>query len=128
MATSVRIGTILIENPPLIMRPLDLKSESYARTWGVLQSLTSSTLDHKISGAGWTYLFLAAEVKATVFGALAPKSIRRALRQIFARANKPDFNCLEITKIVENRFLSHALHNRVRAFPAYSARFHYGAG
>jgi hypothetical protein len=104
MATSVQVGTILIENRPLIMRPLDLKSESYAGAWGVLQSLTSSTLDHKISSAGWTSLFLAAEVKATVFGALAPRSIRRALRQIFARVNKPDFNCLEITKIVENHF------------------------
>jgi len=25
-------------------------------------------------------------------------------QQIFARVNKPDFNCLEITKIVENHF------------------------
>jgi hypothetical protein len=104
MATSVQVGTILIENRPLIMRPLDLKSESYAGTWGVLQSLTSSTLDHKISGAGWTCLFLAGEVKATVFGALAPKSIRRALKQIFAKVQEPDFNCLEVTKIVEDRF------------------------
>src|ERR1700752_799984 len=99
MATSVQVGTILIEDRPLIMRPLDLKSESYSGTWGVLQSLTSSTLDHKIRGAGWTCLFLASEVKASVFGVLAPKSVRRALKQIFAKVQKPDFNCLEITKI-----------------------------
>jgi hypothetical protein len=105
MATTVQVGTIFIENRPLIMRPLDLESESYSGTWGVLQSLTSSTLDQKIRGAGWTCFFLAAEVKATVFGALAPKSIRRALKQIFAKVQEPDFNCLEVTKIVENRFL-----------------------
>jgi hypothetical protein len=104
VATSVQVGTILIEDRPLIMRPLDLKSEPYAGTWGVLQSLTSSTLDHKIRGAGWTCLFLAGEVKASVFGVPAPKSLRRALKQIFVKVQKPDFNCLEITNIVENRF------------------------
>jgi hypothetical protein len=105
MATSVQVGTVLIENRPLIMRPLNLESEPYSGTWGVLKSFTSSTLDQKIRGAGWACFLLAVEVKATVFGVLAPKSARRALKQIFAKAQKPDFNCLEITKIVESRFL-----------------------
>lgn len=105
MAAAVQVGTIFVEDRPLILRALDLKSESYAGTWGVLQSLTSSTLDEKIRGAGWNCFFMAAEVKATVFGALAAKSIRRALKQIFEKVRKPDFNCLEITKIIEDRFL-----------------------
>lgn len=105
MESAVQVGTILIEDRPLILRALDLKSESYAGTWGVLQSLTSTTLDQKVRGAGWNCFFLAAEVKATVFGSLAAKSIRRALQQIFEKVRKPDFNCLEVTRIVENSFL-----------------------
>jgi hypothetical protein len=104
MATTVQVGTILIDDRPLILRALDLESESYSGTWGVLQSHTSVTLDQKIRGTGWNCFFMAAEVKATVLGALAAKSIRRALKQIFLRVRKPDFNCLEVTKIIEGRF------------------------
>ena len=46
-----------------------------------------------------------AEVKATVFGAAAAKTIRTALKQILLKVQEPDFNCLEVTKIVERRFL-----------------------
>jgi hypothetical protein len=105
MATSVQVGTIFIEDRPLILRALDLESESYSGAWGVLQSSTSSDLDQKIRRAGWNCFFMAAEVKATVFGALAAKNIRRALKQIFVQARKPDFNCLEVTKITQNHFL-----------------------
>ncbi len=108
MAATVQVGTIFIEDRPLIMRPLNLKSESYSGSWGVLQSFTSSSLDQKVRGAGWTCMPLAGEVKATVFGSLAAKNIRRALKQIFLKVRKPDFNCLEITKIVEDRFLGMA--------------------
>ena len=105
MESAVKVGTILIENRPLIMRTLDLESESYSGTWGVLQSLTVSTLDQKLRSSGWTCFFMAAEVKATVLGSLAASSMRRALKQIFALVRKPDFNCLEVTKIVQSRFL-----------------------
>ena len=104
MASTVQVGTILIDDRPLILRALDLESESYSGTWGVLQSHTSATLDQKIRGTGWNCFFMAAEVKATVLGALAAKSIRRALKEIFARVRKPDFNCLEVTRIFEGRF------------------------
>jgi len=104
MATTVQVGTILIDDRPLILRALDLESESYSGTWGVLQSHTSVTLDQTIRGTGWNCFFMAAEVKATVLGVLAAKSIRRALKQIFLRVRKPDFNCLEVTRIIEGRF------------------------
>ena len=105
MAATVQVGTILIDNRPLILRALDLQSEFYSGSWGVLHSHTSTTLDKKIRGTGWNCFFLAAEVKATVFGGLAAKTVRRALKQIFAKVRKPDFNCLEVTRIVEDRFL-----------------------
>jgi len=109
MATTVQVGTIFIVHRPLIMRPLNLESESYSGNWGVLQSFTSSSLGQKVRGAGWTCVPLAGELKATVFGSLAAKNIRRALKQIFLKARNLDCNCLEITKIVvEDRFLGMA--------------------
>jgi hypothetical protein len=105
MATTIQVGTILIEDRPLILRSLNLESEFYVGTWGVLQSLTSQALDQKIFASGWNCFFMAAEVKATVFGSAAARTIRRALKQIFLQVRDPDFNCLEVTKIAESRFL-----------------------
>jgi hypothetical protein len=48
---------------------------------------------------------MAEEVKATVFGSLAAKSIQKALKRMFLKVRKQDFNCLEVTKMVEHCFL-----------------------
>lgn len=104
MATTVQVGTILIEDRPLILRALDLKTESYSGSWGVLQSLTNFMLDQMIRSAGWNCFYMAAEVKATVFGSLADGSMRRALKQIFVEVREPDYNCLEVTRISKHRF------------------------
>ena len=104
MAATVEVGSILIEDRPLILRALGLESVSYAGTWGVLQSLTSPALDQRIRNSGWNCFFMAKEVKSTVFGVAVAKNIRRALQQIFLKVQEPDFNCLEVTKIVESRF------------------------
>ena len=100
MTPRIQVGTILIEDRPLVTRILDLESESYSAKWGVLK-----ILDQKIRSMGWNYSFMAEEVKATVFGSLAAKSIQKALKRIFLQVRKQDFNCLEVTKMVENRFL-----------------------
>src|SRR5207245_9353815 len=105
METTVQVGTILIENRPLIMRTLNLESEPYSGPWGVLQSLTSSTLDQKIRSAGWNCFFMAAEVKGTAFGRLAARGIKSALNRIFVNVRKLDFSCIDVTRIEENRFV-----------------------
>src|SRR5438046_8737351 len=105
METTVQVGTILIENRPLIMRTLNLESEPYSGPWGVLQSLTSSTLDQKIRSVGWNCFFMAVEVKGTAFGRPAAKSIQRAMKRIFVNVRKLDFNYVEIAIIEQDRCL-----------------------
>jgi hypothetical protein len=105
MTPKVQVGTILIEDRPLVTRILDLESEPYSGNWSVVKAIDGFALDRKIHAAGWNFFFMAEEVKATVFGSLAAKSIQKALKRIFLKVRKQDFNCLEVTKIVENRFL-----------------------
>jgi hypothetical protein len=105
MAAVVQAGTIFIQNRPLILRTLDLETEPYSGTWDVLHSSRSPSLDQRIRGTGWNCFFMAAEVKATVLGGLAARSVHRALKKIFAKVRNADFNCLEITKITNHRFL-----------------------
>ena len=104
MTPNVQVGTILIEDRPIITQTLGLESESYSGNWGVVK-LNGSVLEPKIRSVGWNCFFLAEEVKATVFGSLAAKSIQKALKRIFLKVQKQDFNCLEVTEMVENRFL-----------------------
>jgi len=96
MTPNVQVGTILIG--PLVTRILDLGSESYSAKWVVLK-----VLDQKLRSVGWNRSFMAEE--ATVFGSLAAKNIQKALKRIFLKMRKQNFNCLEVTKMVENRFL-----------------------
>lgn len=102
---SVQVGTIFIRNRPLILRTLDLESEPYAENWDLLRSPLVGNLDQRIRGAGWNYFFVAAKLGTTVFGRVAAASVHKALRKIFARVRNADFNCLEVTKIIQHRFL-----------------------
>ena len=105
MTPQIQVGTILIEDRPLVTRILDRESESYSGNWSVVKAINGLALDRKIHAAGWNFFFMAEEVKATVFGSLAPKSIQKALKRICLKVRKQDFNCLEVTEMVENRFL-----------------------
>jgi hypothetical protein len=48
---------------------------------------------------------MAEKEQATVIGSLAANNIQKALKRIFLKMRKQNFNSLEVTKMVENRFL-----------------------
>ncbi|MGH9549618.1 MAG: hypothetical protein ACRD3W_09590 [Terriglobales bacterium] len=100
MTPNVQVGTILIEGRPLVTRVLDLGRESYSAKWVVLK-----VLDKKLRSVGWNCSFVAEEAEATVFGSLTAQNVQKALKRIFLKMRKQDFNCLEVTKMVENSFL-----------------------
>ena len=105
MTPRIQVGAILIEDRPLVTQILDLEIELYSGNWGVVKAIDGFALDRKIHAAGWNFFFMAEEVKATVFGSLAAKNIQKALKRIFLKVRKQNFNCLEVTKMIENRFL-----------------------
>lgn len=103
--TTIKVGTVFIQNRPLILRTLALESQPYTDTWDVLQSPPNVSLDQRIRKTDWNHVFMAAEVRASVTGKLSARSVHRALKQIFEKVRNADFNCLEVTRISENRFL-----------------------
>ena len=100
MTPNVQVGTILIEDRPLVTRILNMGSESYSARWVGLK-----VLDQKLRSIGWNGSFMAGEAGASVLGSLAATNVQKALKRIFLRMRKQNFNCLEVTKMVENRFL-----------------------
>ena len=105
MTASVQVGTILMENRPVMAQSLDLESVPYSANWGVFTALDGLAINRKIQAAGWNFFFMAAEVKVMFFGALGAKRIHSALRRLLEKVKPLNFNCLEVTGIVAKQFL-----------------------
>jgi hypothetical protein len=102
---TIQVGTVLIDDSPLITRFFGLESEACSGSWSVVKLLDGFALDRKIHAAGWNFFFMAAEVKVIFFGALGAQKIQNALTRIMAKVRPQNFNCLEVTGIVAKRFL-----------------------
>jgi len=105
MPPTIQVGTVLIDDSPLITQLFGLDSEACSGTWNVVKLLDGFALDRKIHAAGWNFFFMAAEVKVMFFGALGAKKIQKALTRILRKVKQQHFNGLEVTGIVAKRFL-----------------------
>jgi hypothetical protein len=102
---TIQVGSILIEESPRITQVLGLESEPYSGNWRLVKVLPGFALDRKIRASGWNFFFMATEVKAMIFGALGTNKIQKALKRILEKVKGQHFNSLEVTGIVEKRFL-----------------------
>ena len=105
MPLDIKVGAILIEDWPMATQFLGLESEPYSEKWSLVKVLDGFALDRKIHAAGWNFFFMATQVKAMFFGALAAKKIQNALKRILGKVKRQHFNALEVTEIVAKRFL-----------------------
>lgn len=102
---TIQVGSILIEESPRMTQVLGLESEPYSGNWRLVKVLRGFALDRKIRASGWNFFFMATEVKAMIFGALGTNKIQKALKRILEKVKEQPFNSLEVTAIVEKRFL-----------------------
>jgi hypothetical protein len=105
MPQTVQVGTILVKESPLMPERFGLDIEHYSGNWNVVKTLDAFALERKIRGAGWSFSFMAAEVKGMFFGAVGAKKVQNALHRIFGKVRQQPFNALEVTGIVLKRFL-----------------------
>jgi hypothetical protein len=104
MPDTISQGTILIRGDALLPRSMQLESEPVAKGWRRITAQGRGELDRQIKDAGWTFFYLAGEIKANAFGDGEPCA-RRALDRILASPEMERFNCLEITASKPARFL-----------------------
>lgn len=105
MADKIKTGSIFIKEGALLPESFRLESEPYVKGWGSVRELDGFGLDRKILKAGWTFFFLAWEVRATGFGFEGEEAKRRAVRRILAKLKYGRFNCLQITQVAAKHFL-----------------------
>ena len=90
----------------------------------MVRNLDGFSLERKIREAGWNFLYMAGEIKASVFGFDREKTLRRAVNRVLARLKPEGFNSLEITQVGAGHFLglchmtvsAHARHVQESAF------------
>lgn len=105
MPPAIQVGSILIEDGPLMTQRLAIESQPYSGTWSLIKVLDALALDRKMHAAGWNFFFMAAETKAMFLGALSADKVRNALQRILGKVKQQHFNGLEVTQIAARRFL-----------------------
>ena len=99
MESEIGTGTVLIKGDTLMPEGLRLEAGPFIPEWSVVKGYDGYGLDRAIQEKGWTFFFLAGEVKATVFGTNRHSMLRRTITKILAHGKADNFNCLEITKV-----------------------------
>jgi hypothetical protein len=98
-------GRIFIREGTMLPEILRLKSEAYMPGWRLVKNLDGYGLGRKIHDAGWTFFCQAGDIKAITFGIDEQQMVHRAIKRILAKVELEKFNCLEITRVANQRFL-----------------------
>ena len=106
MRSQIQVGSILIDDRPMIARVLAMETESYSGNWSLVLFPEARVLDRKARSVGWGFFFMAAEVTAGFLGGATAVSVRKALMRIVARKPVQSFNCLEVTGIKTKHFVA----------------------
>jgi len=104
MTDPITAGSILVEQGTYLPKSLLLQSESNSNGWVAVKD-ARSTFEKAIQEAGWTFFFMAGEIKATVFGFDRQKALRAALKRLIADVKSQHCNSFEITRVLGKSFL-----------------------
>lgn len=105
VAATNKGDTIFIREKTELPVGSSIKSDTFVPGWRVVTNFDRSTLANSIEAANWYFFYLAGEMKATVFGTDKPATVRRAIRVILSKRTKPEFNSLEVTRVLQTRFM-----------------------
>jgi hypothetical protein len=105
MANTIKAGSILITEGIFLPESLLFEREYCAHGWILVKNLDSYGMKQLVSKAGWSFLYMAGEFKARIFGSDEEKTRHKAIRQVLANMRSKKFNCMEITRIATKRFL-----------------------
>jgi hypothetical protein len=102
----ITAGTLLIENSTPVPQFLQIGTEPYPKAW---RRLTTNRdfheLEKELSTAGWTFFYMAGEVRTIAFGFDRQKMIDAALGRLIANVRLQKCNCLEIDEVATHSFL-----------------------
>jgi hypothetical protein len=104
MTEAIAAGSIWIEGRTHLPNSMRLPSGPDSSGWATLDGARPA-FEKGIQEAGWTFFFIAGEIKATVFGFDKEKARRTALKQLLANVKSHNCNAIEIAQVVDKTFL-----------------------
>jgi hypothetical protein len=104
MTDEIAAGSILIEDGTHLPKSLLLPRQSNSNGWAALNG-TRAAFEKEIGVAGWTFFFMAGEVRTTVFGFDPQKNLHAALKRLIANVKSQHCNSIEITQVTRKSFL-----------------------
>jgi len=125
MRDNICVGTMLIEDGTHTPESLVLDTEGYSAGWSSLIKSTSAQLGKELESAGWTFFYMAGEIRTSGFGFNGQSRTDRAMACVIDAVKRQNCNCLEITQMRQRSFLgfsytclvAHARHiQRSRSF------------
>jgi hypothetical protein len=101
---AITAGSILFEKGIPLPKSLLPPGESALNGWAMVKT-ARSTFAKELQEAGWTWFFMAGEIKTTVFGSDRQETLRTALQRLVAKVKSQHCNSIEITQVTSNSFL-----------------------
>jgi hypothetical protein len=101
---AITSGTILIEDGTYLPSSVILPDETQSNGWTAVQS-PRSTFEKQVEDAGWTFFFMAGEIKISVFGFDKQKALHTALERLLTNVKSHQCNSMEITQVTDKSFL-----------------------
>jgi hypothetical protein len=105
MIETIRVGTMLIEDGTPTPESLVVGTEPYSAGWSSIVKSSSAQLGREIESAGWTFFFMAGEIRTCGFGFNDQSRTDRAVTHVIGAVKLQSCNCLEITQIRQRSFL-----------------------
>jgi hypothetical protein len=105
MRQSIRLGTMLIADGTRTPQSVPLATERYSPGWFSITKSTSAQLDRELEKAGWTFFYMAGEIRASGCGFDVQSRTGRAVHRLIDAVKHESCNCLEITEVKQGSFL-----------------------
>ena len=105
MIRTIRAGSVLLHDGTLLPPSLAVTTEQYSTDWSFIVSFPGARLNKAIETAGWTFFFMAGDIRTRGFSLNAPGSLARAVLHLTDAVTGQHCNCLEISSVSQRSFL-----------------------
>lgn len=105
MTDRIRVGTMLIADGTHMPESLVVDIEGYSAGWSSIMGSSSVQLGKEIEHAGWTFFYMAGEIRTSGFGFNDQSRTARAVAHVIRAVKRENCNCLEITQMRRRSFL-----------------------
>jgi hypothetical protein len=102
----ITTGTLLTQKGTPIPQFFQIGTDRYPNGWmPVTANGNVHEFEKELATAGWTFFYMAGEIRTIAFGFDKQRMINAALRRLMANVRLQKCNCLDIDKVATHSFL-----------------------